>query len=185
MNYFTKQYAQPMNICRPCNPPYPYTVNTNKLDTRNVFKHNTDDMPIKYKPYCDDVPMGFVTENMFQRKCAKKSNNPFFYPKNPLNFFEKNKEFKAFYPRPCCLNLTYYNKAWNTRHIGGHPKILADCTNDDAFFNNTSGPVYPNKCMKQLETTVDPYVSAYHKRIDRVSCGGDLCCNVSYEKSTI
>jgi hypothetical protein len=178
MNYSAKNYYTPMPV--KSNVPSMYAPNTNELDTRNVFADDTGDMPIKYT--CDDdVPMGGPSERMFTTKCPKKVNH-FFYPQDIQKFFGQNEIPGVMPQEPCCNNLTYYNKAWNHRHTGTFMEIISDTTCDESFFNDNSGPMFSNECQTEPLRSVKKYVSAYDKKIDRISCE-PLCCNKTKKRS--
>lgn len=160
-------------------PIYSYTDNT-PIYTKNVFANNNDDKSIRYKPYCNKLPIGDAMENMFQKKCSK-TTNAFFYPDEPEKFFNKHADISSVYQLDYCNdNVKFYNNAWNQRHVSsGSQKLYTDCTNQYTFFNNNSGPIYPNKCMKRPLTKTDKYISAYDKSVDRFTCK-TLPCDLSF-----
>jgi len=176
----------------------PYYPNLKNIDTRDVFQYDRLDEPIKYKPYGDDVPMGKVMEDMFQKrsKCPKKSKNLFFYPPNAPEFFEENTEFKRFYPHPC-PNVLWYNTTFNIPDDKRHSDVLSSacCTIDppqaspgysqktrayvkdpECFFkNNQLQSSFHNYAQTEPLRRVHKYVSSYDNNIDRVSCDTMPC----------
>jgi len=177
--------------------PYRYNVqhypNYKNIDTRDVFQYDRLDEPITYVPYKDDVPMGNVMEDIFQKSkiCPKKAKNTFFYPPNAPEFFKENSEFKEFYPHPC-PNVLWYNTTFNMADDKRQSEILSSaCCKIDApqaspgysqktraftedpecfFKNNQLQSSFANYAQTGPLRKVHKYVSSYDRDIDRVSC---------------
>ena len=160
---------------------YSCTDNT-PIYTENVFACDNNDRPIKYNPYGGNRHMGKPTEDMFHQKCDNRMNT-FFYPRDATQFFKKDDNINTERYRHPCLDIPYYNKAWNQAHESGLPKLLSNaCGDPNHFFKEGSDRIYPNQCMKSGLTRVDKYISAYHDRVNRHSCD-ELPCDLSFSDS--
>lgn len=191
------------NIKCPYKYDVPYYPNLKTIDTRNVFEYDRLDEPITYSPYKDDVPIGDVMENTFQKKCPKKAKNVFFYPRNAPEFFKENNEFKPFYHHPC-PNVLWYNTTFNMADDKRHSELLSSpCCEVD---NPQASPGYSQKTQfydedpecffknNQLQSSFHNYsqteplrkthnfISSYDKEINRISCD-KLPCKYSHKHS--
>lgn len=208
MNY-TKY--EPYDIKNPNRFNVPYYPNYKTIDTRNVFEYDRLDEPIRYTPFCDDVPMGDVMEKTFQKKCPKKAKNVFFYPPNAPQFFGPNGEPQQNYLIALghkgftCPNTQFYNTTFNMADDKRQSDILSSacCEVDkpqaspgfsqktrfykedpECFFkNNQLQSSFNNYAQTEPLRKTHKYVSSYDQNINRVSCE-DMPCTYSHKHST-